>query len=99
VLCGAGFLGFKTGLERNNVLVNMPVPIFDISDLLKSEKVETAQLVQQVVLQISEFVARNQSPKSKFVQGDGFSQHISLMVSIQHPPPHACRHPLTGGGA
>ncbi|ELR15193.1 myosinI binding protein, putative [Acanthamoeba castellanii str. Neff] len=75
----AGFLGLKNGLERNNVLVNMPVPVFDISDLLKNEKPESALQVQQVVLHISEYIARNQSPKSKFAQGEDFSQHISLM--------------------
>jgi hypothetical protein len=75
----SGFLGLKNGLERNNVLVNMPVPVFDISDLLKNEKPESALQVQQVVLQISEYLARNQSPKSKFAQGEDFSQHISLV--------------------
>jgi hypothetical protein len=69
------------------VLVNMPVPVFDISDLLKNEKPESALQVQQVVLHISEYIARNQSPKSKFAQGEDFSQHISLMV----PTPTVCR--------
>ncbi len=68
------------------MLVNMPVPVFDISDLLKNEKPESALQVQQVVLHISEYIARNQSPKSKFAQGEDFSQHISLMV----PTPIVC---------
>lgn len=67
------------------MLVNMPVPIFDISEVLKNEKVETIHQLHQTVLQISEFLARNQSPKSKFIQGEGFSQHISLMVQPSSP--------------
>jgi hypothetical protein len=39
-------VGFKTGLERNNVLIQMPVPIFDISDLIKNDKSDGTQIQQ-----------------------------------------------------
>jgi len=86
-----GFNGFKIGLERNSVLTNMPLPILDISSALKLASGDVNKL-QIVINQISEAIARNQSPKSKFSLGEGYSQHISLGVRycllLTSPSPH-----------
>jgi len=67
------------------VLTNMPLPILDISSALKLASGDVNKL-QIVINQISEAIARNQSPKSKFSLGEGYSQHISLGVRYSHHP-------------
>ncbi len=74
-------MGFATGLERNNVLSSMPLPVLDISDSLKAHGIVE---VQQVIDQISASLARNQSPKFSVSLNDGMNQNLALLVDTQY---------------
>ncbi|KAL6075869.1 putative MyosinI binding protein [Balamuthia mandrillaris] len=74
-----GFQGFRTGLERNTVLVYMTVPIIDVSDLLKAEGHSSQAAIHEIVSEISAAIARNLSPKSRFEKRKGYTSHINML--------------------
>jgi len=90
-----GFTAFKVGLERNNVLTSMPLPIFDISDTLKTHP---ANEVQQTVNLISAAISRNESPKSKYLKSEGFSEHISMLGAGDREEIQKLRFRIKGAG-
>lgn len=58
-----GFQAFNLGLKRNHTLINMPLPINDISAVLKGSEQQMTELVSRIENNLS----RNQNPMHKFV--------------------------------
>lgn len=53
-----GFINIRNALETNQTVRNMPLPVFDVQKLLKSDDFSTTQAV---LSRIQEYILRNQA--------------------------------------
>lgn len=74
-----GFNALANGLERNKFMKEMPMPILDIANALKSDN---PRQVQKCVDRIQSLLARNQNPKALHAgaTGGGAFSQFSILV-------------------
>lgn len=54
-----GFINIKNGLKANQTIKNMPLPIYDMGQVLKNEP-QSIQQIRKIFNKIEKFIQRNQ---------------------------------------